>query len=141
MTVIFDKKLLIIIAITLVVGFAFGRLGNSYGHGGYERSGISRMNMKMGGGMMKDSSMGMDGSMQNRMMNMSMNLEGKTGDEFDKAFIIEMIAHHEGAVKMAELAKVNSNHQEIKDLSNQIISAQNKEIGDMKSWMENWFGK
>ena len=139
MSVTFDKKLLIIIAITLVVGFAFGRLDSYHGYGKYEMRGMSHM--KMGGDMRGFSSNNMNHDMDNMMMNMSKNLEGKTGDDFDRTFIIEMIAHHEGAIKMAELAKTNANHQEIKDLSDQIISAQSKEIGDMKSWMETWFGK
>lgn len=75
---------------------------------------------------------------------MSMNdmvkaLEGKTGDEFDKAFIDHMIPHHEGAVEMAQLALQNANHQEIKDLSQAIIEAQEAEISQMHSWYESWY--
>lgn len=77
--------------------------------------------------------------MSDMMASMNKNLEGKTGDEFDKAFISEMILHHEGAVEMAELALTNAGHQEIKDLAQAIISAQNKEISDMKTWQMTWF--
>jgi len=72
------------------------------------------------------------------MNDMTKQLEGKTGDEFDKAFIAMMIVHHEGAVDMAELAKQNAKHDEIKKLADDIIAAQNKEITEMKSWQQSW---
>ncbi len=72
-------------------------------------------------------------------MQMSANsLKGKTGDDFDKAFISEMIAHHEGAVDMAKLSSTNAKHDEIKQLSNDIVSAQEKEIATMKQWQHDW---
>lgn len=77
------------------------------------------------------------------MSHMSMNamtadLENKTGDEFDQAFIASMIIHHEGAVEMAKLSVKNAKHQEIKTLSENIISAQDKEISEMKQWQSDW---
>lgn len=66
------------------------------------------------------------------------NLKDKTGDDFDAAFISEMIAHHEGAVEMAKLSAVNAKHDEIKQLSNDIIDAQEKEISQMKQWQNDW---
>lgn len=79
----------------------------------------------------------------NNSMTMSMqmsasNLANKTGDEFDSAFISEMIAHHEGAVEMAKLSANNAKHEEIKKLSAEIISAQEKEIKQMKQWQKDW---
>lgn len=66
------------------------------------------------------------------------SLEGKTGDDFDSAFISEMIAHHQGAIDMSRLSKTRANHQEIKDLSNAIISAQKQEIKTMQAWQHEW---
>jgi uncharacterized protein (DUF305 family) len=80
-------------------------------------------------------------SMEDMMASMNAELEGKTGDAFDQAFISEMIMHHQGAVEMAELALTNAKHQEIKDLANAIISAQNKEIADMKAWQKAWYNQ
>jgi uncharacterized protein (DUF305 family) len=77
-------------------------------------------------------------SMESMMMYMNAELVGKTGDEFDKAFLEQMIMHHQGAVEMAELALVNAKRQEIKDLSTAIIEAQNTEIGQMKNWQKSW---
>ncbi|MDX2775789.1 DUF305 domain-containing protein [Streptomyces caniscabiei] len=60
------------------------------------------------------------------------------GEAYDKAFIGDMIVHHEGAVNMAELAMAQASHQEIKDLAATIVSSQSKEIADMKQWQQNW---
>ena len=66
------------------------------------------------------------------------NLQSKTGDAYDAAFITEMIAHHEGAVAMAKLSATNAKHDEIKKLSTAIITAQEKEIAEMKQWQQDW---
>lgn len=60
------------------------------------------------------------------------------GEEYDRTFIANMIAHHQGAVDMANLALTSAKHQEIKDMANNIISAQTKEIGDMQGWQTTW---
>lgn len=72
------------------------------------------------------------------MADMNKELEGLYGDDFDKAFIEMMIAHHEGAVDMAELSADRAKHDEIKQLSQEIISAQEKEIAEMKQWQVDW---
>lgn len=72
------------------------------------------------------------------MDDMTADLKNKSGDEFDKAFISSMIAHHEGAVEMARLSAKNAKHEEIKNLSNDIITAQEKEIAEMKQWQMDW---
>lgn len=72
------------------------------------------------------------------MSDMTMHLEGLQDDDYDKAFIAMMIAHHEGAVDMAELSAKQAKHDEIKQLSQEIIKAQEKEISDMKQWQREW---
>ena len=81
--------------------------------------------------------MGM-GSSMNQMMG-SMN--DKSGYDFDKAFLDAMIVHHEGAIRMAQQAEHRAQHQEIKDLSKNIITAQNAEIEQMKQWQKEWMMK
>ena len=76
-------------------------------------------------------------------MDMSMNgmtgaLRGKSGEDFDKAFLSMMIPHHEGAVEMAELALTNAKHDEVRALAEAIIASQTKEINDMKAWQKSW---
>ncbi len=75
------------------------------------------------------------------MAEMTAGLQEKHGDDFDKAFIVGMIEHHQGAINMANVALKNANHQEIKILANDIIAAQTKEIAQMKQWKKAWFGK
>lgn len=91
-------------------------------------------------GMMR---MGMREMMEDHDEDMSMSamvdtLKNKTGDDFDKEFTTLMIEHHKGAIDMAELAKTNAKHQEIKSLADDIITAQTREIEMMKEWIKNW---
>lgn len=76
--------------------------------------------------------------MMDQMGNMTAQLEGKTGDEFDKNFISLMIEHHQSAIDMAAPGKDNASRQEIKDLSAAIVSAQTKEIAQMRTWQNQW---
>jgi uncharacterized protein (DUF305 family) len=78
-------------------------------------------------------------SMGDMMGSMTAGLSGKTGDEFDKAFLDEMIVHHEGAVAMAKEVLRASKREELRQLAQDIVSAQTKEIGMMKVWRESWF--
>jgi hypothetical protein len=94
--------------------------------------------------------MNMDGNMRHQMemmeddmMSMTMNdmsemLVGKTGDDFDRAFIEGMIPHHQGAIDMAREALKSAKHQEIKDMAEAIIGAQQSEIDMMNRWMVEW---
>jgi uncharacterized protein (DUF305 family) len=49
-----------------------------------------------------------------------------------------MIDHHLSAVDMAELSESRADRDEIKQLSKDIISAQKKEIAEMKRWQADW---
>jgi uncharacterized protein (DUF305 family) len=60
------------------------------------------------------------------------------GEDYDRLFLANMIAHHQGAVDMAKLALQNAKHQELKDMANDIVTAQESEIADMKSWQSQW---
>ena len=62
------------------------------------------------------------------------------GQNIDQHFIVQMIPHHEGAIAMAKVALERSKRPEIISLANGIIEAQQKEIVDMQSWYESWFG-
>lgn len=130
---------IIIAFITLIIGLSIGyQLGES-------KASIQATNLPPYGTHMMPNGqmMGNGGSMNMTDMMISMNaeLQGKTGDAFDQAFLQEMIVHHQGAVAMAQLALTNAKHQEIKDLANAIIAAQNKEIVEMKAWHKAWFNQ
>ena len=69
---------------------------------------------------------------------MNKQLEGLSGDDFDKTFNEMMIAHHQSAIDMAKLSDTRAKHDEIKQLSKDIITAQEKEIAEMKQWQKDW---
>lgn len=72
------------------------------------------------------------------MSDMTQTLKGKTGDEYDRAFLAAMIEHHQGALDMAKLSASSAKHDEIKKLSADIIVAQEREIAQMKRWQADW---
>lgn len=62
--------------------------------------------------------------------------EGSTspmGNATDAAFINDMTAHHEGAIDMARLAQKRAEHPEIRQLADDIVSAQEGEISVMRT--------
>jgi uncharacterized protein (DUF305 family) len=60
---------------------------------------------------------------------------------FDEAFIDAMIPHHQSAIEMARAALENSDNPKIKELAQNIISAQQREIEQMKQWRKEWYPK
>ena len=74
------------------------------------------------------------------MMNHSMTMDlGPADANYDLRFIDGMILHHQGAVVMAEEAQRKSNRSEMKKLAADIITAQQKEIAQMKAWRTAWY--
>ncbi len=77
-----------------------------------------------------------------RGMGMSMGDMSIGTDEslpFDQRFMIAMISHHQGAIEMAKMAQQMSERQEIKELGDAIITAQEAEIAQMQQWLQTWF--
>ncbi len=58
---------------------------------------------------------------------------------FDEAFIDAMIPHHQSAIEMAQVALENSDNPKIKELAQNIISAQKREIEQMTQWRQQWY--
>ena len=54
-----------------------------------------------------------------------------SGNATDAAFITDMTAHHQGAIEMAEVAQKRAEHPEVRQLADNIISAQKGEISVM----------
>lgn len=61
-----------------------------------------------------------------------------TADAVDVAFSQLMIAHHQQAVEMADLASESAQSTEVKDLAAQIKGAQDPEIEMMTQWLQDW---
>jgi uncharacterized protein (DUF305 family) len=77
---------------------------------------------------------------QMRAMGVMMNPQELANREpFDRAFIDAMIPHHQSAIEMSEVALENSDNPKIKKLAENIVSAQQKEIEQMKQWREEWY--
>jgi uncharacterized protein (DUF305 family) len=75
-------------------------------------------------------------------MNHSMDMDlGPADADYDLRFIDAMTPHHQGAVEMAKEAQQKSKRPEIKQLADNIIKAQNKEIEQMKQWRKGWYPK
>ncbi len=72
-------------------------------------------------------------------MHMSM-FNGKHDADFDKAFLEMMPKHHHAAVEMSEQAEKKGTHPELKELAAKMAKDQQKEIKQMKSWAQSWFG-
>ena len=84
--------------------------------------------------------MGSGGSMHMGMMgNESDILSLDSATDFDKEFIRQMIPHHQMAVMMATMLENSTDKAEMKQLAKNIITAQNKEIADMRSWYSTWY--
>lgn len=80
--------------------------------------------------------MGMMGYKNGNQSGMSQN-----SISIDAHFIEQMIPHHEDAITMAKLAQTKAQTPEVKQLAENIITSQGKEIDQMKTWYKDWFGK
>ena len=63
----------------------------------------------------------------------------ETASDFDKAFIEQMIPHHQMAVMMAQMLERTTNRSEMKQLAQNIIDAQTREINSMRGWYRPWY--
>lgn len=76
--------------------------------------------------------MGVRSEQQNIMQNSNV---------LDAHFIEQMIPHHEDAITMAKLAQTKAQRTEVKQLAENIIDSQGREIDQMEAWYRDWYGK
>ncbi|WP_162459671.1 DUF305 domain-containing protein [Kocuria sediminis] len=82
----------------------------------------------------------MDGDMMGEMDGMSPDeLAELSGDEFDRAFLEEMITHHRMAVEMAEMELQMGTDPELRAMAETMIEDQQAEITLMRGWLAEWF--
>lgn len=55
-------------------------------------------------------------------------------------FMTEMIDHHQMAVTMSEKLLKEVEHEELKELCENIITSQRGEIEQMQGWLKEWYG-
>lgn len=88
--------------------------------------------------------MNQHGMMGNSSMHMGMMGDAsdmtrlEQASDFDKAFVEEMIPHHQMAVMMVNMLKGGTNRPEMKKLAEDIDNAQTKEIDLMRGWLKEW---
>lgn len=85
----------------------------------------------MGGGMMSGFGMHMGGQEDMTAL--------ENASDFDKAFIEQMIPHHQLAIMMANMLQFGTNRPEMQQLAKNIISSQSKEIREMQGWYTQWY--
>jgi uncharacterized protein (DUF305 family) len=63
------------------------------------------------------------------------SLEQASGPTFDQRWMEMMIEHHEGAISVAQKVKTDGSNPDVKALADQIITAQQTEIDEMRGLM------
>jgi len=72
-------------------------------------------------------------------MDMDMHdLHGAT--PFDRMFIDMMIAHHQGAIRMARAERADGKNRRLRRIARDIVRDQAEEIRRMNSWRKAWYG-
>ena len=74
-------------------------------------------------------------------MKMMDRLAAMSGAEFEIEFMEMMIKHHEKAIKEAQRCVDKAYHAELRSLCRNIIAAQSQEIGQLRSWLCQWYGR
>ena len=64
----------------------------------------------------------------------------RAADPFDRAFVDEMVPHHEGAVKMSGVVLKSTKDARLRELAEDIVSTQKREIEQMNSFRVKKFG-
>jgi uncharacterized protein (DUF305 family) len=130
-----------LLAMLLAVGFILAACGGAGGGQQGSGSGSDQGTDKKTGGMagMDHGQMG-HGSMGMGSEGMARQMVMENGEYSDGRFIDAMVPHHQGAIAMAEVALKNAEHEEIEQLSQNIISSQQAEIEELKAIKKEEFG-
>ena len=63
----------------------------------------------------------------------------ENASDFDRAFIEQMIPHHQLAIMMANMLQNGTSRPEMQQLAKNIIASQSKEIQQMQLWYAEWY--
>ena len=125
--------LTLLLAVTVILAACGGAGGGQQG----SESGSEQEPAEKADGM--DHSQMNHGSMDMGSNGMARRMVMENGKYSDKAFIDAMVPHHQGAIEMAEVAYEKSKNPRIKKLAENIMSAQKREIVQMKRWRKDWY--
>lgn len=124
---------------TEAAGMNMAEGGSHGGHGGHG-GGMDMDGMDMG-------MMGMEGmdieslpdfqreNMEKMMISMPAMHQGMMHPDPDVAFACGMIAHHQGAIDMAQVQLEYGEDEWLRELAQEIITAQEAEIAEMTEWL------
>lgn len=65
----------------------------------------------------------------------------RSDEPVEQHFLERMVAHHEEAISLAEVALTRARHEELRSLAQSIVTTQSAEVELMKSWFREWFGR
>jgi uncharacterized protein (DUF305 family) len=75
-----------------------------------------------------------DAAYKASMTKMMSDMDAKPTGDADKDFVSMMMPHHQGAIDMAKVELKYGKDPVLRKMADDIVKAQEKEIGEMKSW-------
>lgn len=82
-----------------------------------------------------------DESGEMKMTPMADMLKSKSGDEFEAHYLGMMIMHHQGGVKMANMALEKASSSQLKQMMEKAKSEQQADTDKMTGWLKEWHNK
>ena len=98
--------------------------------------GVGAEDMKGMNKMMKPATTPADKAFAASMKTMMNGMNVKPTGKPDRDFVLMMIPHHQGAIDMAKVELQYGTDPELRQLATDIVAAQEKEIAQMRAWME-----
>ena len=118
----------LMLAVALILASCGGAGGSAQNTGGGKGNGQQ-------GDQRPPETAGMDhGQMAHGSGGIASGMLMQNGKYSDERFIDAMIPHHQGAIEMAQVAREKRSIPDIKHLAENIVSAQQREIEQMKQW-------
>ncbi len=128
--------LTLLLAVAFILAACGGAGGGQQGSG----SGGEQESAEKTGGMagMDHGQMG-HGSMDMGSNGMARQMVMENGKYSDERFIDAMVPHHQSAIEMVQVTSEKSKNTKIKELAENIVSAQKREIEQMQQWRRKWY--